>query len=408
MTEMQSLSEATEKLARTFEDFKKSNDDRLAQIEKKGSADALTSEQVDRINGEITRLEKEWKSRADDLEKKANRPSGSGAMLSQDQIEHKQKFGAFLRRGHDAGLREIEKKAVTAGSDPEGGYFVPEELEANIDRVLTKTVAMRRLATTRTIGTSRYVKPVVTSGAASGGWGGETAAPSETGTPGIAELAFVPGKLWAEPRATSDVLEDAYFDLEGWLGDEVNLIFEEKEDDAYINGSGINQPKGFLSETMIANASYAWGKIGHIVSGAAADFAAANPSDALIDTIHALKSGYRGNATWLLNDATLAKIRKFKSGQGDYLWVPGLQQGAVGVLMGYPVETSDHMPDVGAGAFPVAFGDFKRGYLIVDRRGIALLRDPYTAKPYIKFYISKRVGGGVQNFEAIKLLKIST
>ena len=143
------------------------------------------------------------------------------------------------------------------------------------------------------------------------------------------------------------------------------------------------------------------------MSGAAADFAATNPSDKLIDVVHSLKRGYRSNATWLMSDLTLAAIRKFKSGQGDYLWQPGLQQGQVGVLMGYPVVTDDNMPAVGAGNFPIAFGDFKRGYMIVERVGISILRDPFSAKPHILFDTRKRVGGGVQNFEAIKVLKIS-
>jgi HK97 family phage major capsid protein len=227
-------------------------------------------------------------------------------------------------------------------------------------------------------------------------------------TPRVVEMEFPAEKMFAEPWATNDMLEDAIVSIESWLSDEVSITFTELEATAFISGDGIKKPRGLLSYSAVANANYAWGKLGYVPSGAAANFASSNPSDALITQVHALKRKYRGNASWLMNDLTLASIRKFKDGQNNYLWQPGLQAGVADRLLGYPVEIDDNMPDVGADALPIAFGDFRRAYLIVDRRGIALIRDNVTKKGYTKFHTTKRVGGGVQNFEAVKLMKIAT
>jgi HK97 family phage major capsid protein len=420
-------------LNRAFEEFKSKNDERLAQIETKGSADVVTREAVDRINTEITNLSNALK----DVETKANRPQ-LPTDVDKDEAKARAGFNLTLKahaqrlsrplpadmnaEGYRA-YRESFVKALrydnrtldggvmaslTVGSDPDGGYLCPPEIDQTIDRIVSSMGAMRGVATVRTIGGPSYKKAVTTTAAGFGGWVGETGGPSETDAQKLSDLEFVPGKMWAEPRATTDLLEDASVDVEAWLGDEVGLIFAEKESDAFINGTGINQPRGLLSYTTVANASYAWGKLGYVASGAASDFAASNPSDALIDLVHALKRQYRGGASWIMNDATLGSIRKFKDGQGNYIWAPsGLQGGQVGILLGYPVATDDFMPDVGSNEYPVAFGDFRRGYVVVDRRGTVVIRDNLTAKPYVKFYTTRRVGGGVQNFEAIKLMKIA-
>lgn len=185
------------------------------------------------------------------------------------------------------------------------------------------------------------------------------------------------------------------------------MEFAEAEGAAFVSGTGILQPRGLLSYDTVANASYAWGSVGYVASGAAADFTTSNPADKLIDMVHALRAGYRQGASWLMNDLTAAKIRKFKAGDGNFLWQPSLQVGQPSTLLGYAAYTDDNMPDVGANAFSVAFADFRRAYLIVDRVGIRVLRDPFTNKPNVHFYTTKRVGGGIQNFEAIKLLKIA-
>lgn len=423
------------KQGKAWEEFKSTNDARLAEIEKRGAADPLTEQKLDKINAELTEIGREYKKRLDEMEKKLNRPGrGDGALpdaelksfntslisLSQKNNrpnvapfnaeqygEYKAAFTSFLRKDQRA-LSETEYKALAAGSDPDGGYLCPAEMDSAIDRVVSSQGSLRQLATVRQIGIASYKKLATTSGASAGGWGSETTAPSESGTPSLKELEFVPGLLWAEPRATVQLLEDSAQNVEAWLADEVGITFAEQESQAFITGNGINRPQGILSYTPVANASYAWGSVGFVVSGGASSFASSNPSDALVDTIHALKRQYRGGASWMMNDLTLAGIRKFKDGQGIYLWQPGLQGGQVGVLLGYPVATDDFMPDVAANAFPIAFSDFRRAYVVVDRRGTVVVRDNLTAKPYVKFWTTRRIGGGIQNFEAIKLMKIST
>jgi HK97 family phage major capsid protein len=187
----------------------------------------------------------------------------------------------------------------------------------------------------------------------------------------------------------------------------VQIVFAEQEGAAFINGDGSAKPTGFLNYTTAADASWAWGKIGYIASGADGAFASSDPSDALINLAYAPKQGYRANGTWVMNRKTEAAIRKFKDGDDNYIWQPGTAIGQPASLLGYPVAEAEDMPDIASNAYSIAFGDFARGYLIVDRVGINVLRDPFSAKPYVLFYTTKRVGGGVQNFEAIKLMKFA-
>ncbi len=219
---------------------------------------------------------------------------------------------------------------------------------------------------------------------------------------------FPTHELYANPGATQTLLDDNSVDLAEWLADEVSMEFAEQEGDAFVNGDGSEKPRGLLSYPTVANDNWSWGRLGYIASGAAGDFAASDPSDAFIDMIYGLRRGYRQNARWLMNDLTTARIRKFKDGQGNYLWQPSSQAGEPATFMGYPHEADDWMPDVAANSLPVAFGDFRCGYLIIDRTGIRVLRDPYTNKPYVHFYTTKRVGGGIQNFQAIKVMKIAS
>lgn len=399
MTEVKGLIEAQGK---AWEEFKSANDARLKAIEEKGYAPADLTETVEKINGELTKLGKQM----DEIAKKSNRPGAPGSDLTDEQAEHKQAFGKWARKGEDSGLRELERKAITVGSDPDGGYFATYEMEAGIERLLGTESAMFSIATVKTIGKASYQKRVRTSGAGHS-WVGEGEAPSDSTTPKYAVLEFVPGTISTEPQVSNDALEDLELSVESEIMDAIEQDFAEGAGEAFIVGNGLKKPRGILSYDTVANASYAWGKIGYITTGKAGGFADSNPSDALISHVHALKRGYRNGASWLMNDLTLATIRKFKDGQGNYLWQPGLKEGVPGQLLGYNVENDDNMPDIAAGAFPVAFGNFKRAYVIVRRRGIALLRDPYTAKGWVKFYTTMRIGGGVQNFEALKLMKVS-
>jgi HK97 family phage major capsid protein len=391
-------------LQKTFHDFKAENDKQLAEI-KKGVNDPLQASKVEAINAAVTEIQ----SQMSDLAIKAAAfEMGGGTKSNKDVEAHKTAFNSFFRKGVDAGLRELEVQAkLTTQSDPDGGFIVPSEMEKSIDRVLGTMSAVRSLATVRQIGAASY-KKLVNLGGATSGWVGETAARPETDTPTLKALDFPAMELYAQPAATQTMLDDASFNIEQWLADEVAIEFAEEEGAAFVSGNGVGKPRGILSYDMVANASYAWGKVGYIKTGAAADFHATLPADNLIDLIHSMKRGYRQNASFLMNDLTVSKVRKLKDAtSGEYLWQPSLQAGTPATLLGYVVETDDNMPDVGANAFPIAFGDFRRGYLVIDRMGIRVLRDPFTSKPNVLFYTTKRVGGGIQNFEAIKVLKCS-
>jgi HK97 family phage major capsid protein len=299
------------------------------------------------------------------------------------------------------------KDTVNTQTNVDGGYVVLPEIDTSISRIASKSVAMRLLANVRTIGRQSYVKNV-NLGGTTGGWASEGSSRSGgTGTPQFAQIEIFARELFAQPAATNESIEDIEFDVAAWLAEECGLTFADLEDAAFISGDGVGKPKGFLAYDAVANASYAWGKLGYIASGAASDFAATNPSDKFIDLIHALKTVYRARGTFLMNDTTLAKVRKFKDGQGNYLWQPSFQIDIPDMLLGKPLVTSDNMPDVAADALAVAFGDFKMGYQIVDRRGVKILADPYTTKGSVSFYTTKRVGGDVVNFEAIKVMKIA-
>jgi HK97 family phage major capsid protein len=312
-----------------------------------------------------------------------------------------------MRKGDGiAPFGAFEMKAMSAGSNGDGGYVVPLEIAQTIDRVLAKASPIRALATVQQIGGNTYRKPVTTVEAASG-WVGETDSRAQTNTPTIAALDFPAMELYAMPAATQTLLDDAQVDIEQWLANEVQIVFAEQEGAAFINGDGSAKPTGFLHSTIVADASWQWGKLGYIASGADGAFASSDPSDALINLAYAPKQGYRANGSWVMNRKTEAAIRKFKDGDDNYIWQPGTAIGQPASLLGYPVAEAEDMPDIASNAYSIAFGDFARGYLIVDRVGINVLRDPFSAKPYVLFYTTKRVGGGVQNFEAIKLMKFA-
>jgi HK97 family phage major capsid protein len=385
---------------RAFEAFKETNDTRLSEIEKRGG-DVVLEEKVDRINTALS----EQKSLIDELTLCAARPALGETKQQPDRTtrEHKASFDRYMRKG-DGGA--FEMKAMSAGSNGDGGYVVPLEIAQTIDRVLAKASPIRALATVQQIGGNTYRKPVTTVEAASG-WVGETDSRSQTSTPTIAALDFPAMELYAMPAATQTLLDDAQVDIEAWLANEVQIVFAEQEGAAFITGDGSAKPTGFLHYTAVADASWSWGNLGYIASGAAGAFATDDPTDALINLAYAPKQGYRANGTWVMNRKTEAAIRKFKDGDDNYIWQPGVAAGQSASLLGYTVAEAEDMPDIGANSLSIAFGDFARGYLIVDRVGINVLRDPFSAKPYVLFYTTKRVGGGVQNFEAIKLMKFA-
>lgn len=393
-------------LNKTFEAFKDEREKELAGIAAKFD-DVVQKDQVDRINAEVTEL-----TNAINEVRKAQAAlvlGGNGQPENPDVKAHAQQFNNWFRGGDrklTADMRELEIKAgLTTQSDPDGGYLVPVEMESTIDRVLGTVSAMRGLSRTMSISASSY-KKLVNQGGAASGWVGESDGRPETATPTLAEIMINLEELYANPASTQRALDDAATDVGQWLADEVVIEFAEKEGASFIKGDGKKKPKGILAYDTVLNSSYTWGKIGHVKSGAAAAFAATNPTDAFISLFYALKSGYRNNATWLMADQVQETVRKFKDGQGNYIWsAPTTEMPAT--ILGKPVETDDNMDEVGAGKLPVAFGDFKRAYMVVDGVGIRVLRDPFTSKPNVLFYTTKRVGGGVVNFEALKLMKIS-
>ena len=313
-------------------------------------------------------------------------------------------FMGYLRSGTTAGLIEVKAGLDTGPSS--GGYVVPEQTERLIERRLMAASPMREIATVRTVASGVFRKPVSTAGVEAG-WVAETAARPETDPATLALIEFPAADLYASPAATQALLDDAMVDLDDWLAAEVEDAFAAQETEAFVTGNGTNKPKGFLSYTTVADADSEWGEIGYVASGAAGAFAAEDPVDRLIDLIYAPKAQYRAGARFVMNRKTAGLIRKFKDADGNYVWSPATQPGATSSLLGYPVTEIETMPDVAADSLSIAFGDFRRGYLIVDRAGVRVLRDPFTAKPYVLFYTTKRVGGGVQNFDAIKVMKFA-
>jgi len=401
----ETVTAAFDEFMEAFEAFKDVNDRRLGEIEQKLTADVVTRDKMDRINRAVD----EQKKLLDQMLLKKARPavgSGGGRELSPEAEEHKAAFDAYVRRGDEAGLRELEAKAFSAGTGADGGYLVPPETDTEIGRRISIASPMRALSTVRTVSTAVLKKPFAASGLSTG-WVAETAGRPQTNTPQLSELSFPTMELYAMPAATQALLDDSAVDIEAWIAGEVDLVFAEQEGDAFIRGDGINRPKGFLSYTAVAEGAWTWGNLGYVATGAAGAWKTTGPSDTLVDVIYALKAGHRQNGTFMMNRKTQADVRKFKDADGNYLWRPPASAGQPASLMGFPIAEAEEMPDVGANALAVAFGDFRAGYLVVDRAGVRILRDPYSAKPYVLFYTTKRVGGGVQNFEAIKLVRFA-
>jgi HK97 family phage major capsid protein len=391
-------------MMRAFEAFKETNDQRLALTEKKAS-DVLVEEKLARINSTLDAQAR----RLDDISLKGSRPALGGerhAVRSQSAIEHKAAFDAYVRAGETDGLRALESKAMSVGSNPDGGYVVPAEIETQIGERLTAISPIRAIAGVRTISGNVYKKPFMIAGPAVG-WVGETDARPQTASPTLDSLSFPAMELYAMPAATATLLEDSAVNIDQWLAQEVEQVFAAQEGTAFVTGDGVNKPKGFLAYTTVANASWSWGNVGYIASGAAGAFAASNPSDVLVDLVYAVKAGYRQNGVFVMNRKTQSTIRKFKDTAGNYLWQPPAIAGGKASLMTFPVIEAEDMPDIAANSLSVAFGDFNRGYLVVDRAGVSVLRDPYMAKPYVLFYTTKRVGGGVQDFDAFKVMKFA-
>lgn len=396
------IRELIEQQGKAFEEFKKSNDERLAALEKDEARSEL-EEKTDRINDELGRLS----AAVDELAKKANRPGAPGAEGDEAlQAEHKSAWIKWVRKGDDAGLADIERKAMNVGTPADGGYAVPIQQDRDIMRLLTDLSPMRQVCRVMTVGTEDYRKLVNLGGTASG-WVGETDARPATAGPTLAQLKPSFGELYANPEVTQKALDDIFFNVEGELSQDISESFAVLEGKAFLSGTGTNQPVGLLTAKTSAEAdsARAFGTVQHIATGVADSFPAKDPADILIDLIYSMKAGYRTGAQFMVNSMTLATMRKWKDGDGNYIWQPAMQNGQPGSIFGYGYVTNEDMPSAGAGAIPVVFANFQQAYTIFDRMGIRSLRDPYTNKPFVGFYTTKRVGSMIANTQAVKFLK---
>ncbi|MGN3974437.1 phage major capsid protein [Tsuneonella sp. SYSU-LHT278] len=340
----------------------------------------------------------EVKSRLDRVGRAAQRPA-IGSETANPEV--KGFVDGYLRTG-----RTTELKSLTTAIPSDGGYAVPREIDAMIVRELVEISPIRSIAQVVQTGSSGYRKLVSTGGTASG-WVSETTGRPETDTPTFAEIAPPSGELYANPAASQAMLDDAAFDLESWLASEIAMEFARAEGAAFVGGSGIDMPQGFLTApvSVIGDGARPFGTLQYVGTGDAAGFGAA-PESKLIDLVHTMKAGHRQGASWVMNSATLSEVRKLKTADGAFLWQPGLVEGQPDRLLGYPVVEAEDMPDIATGAFPIAFGNFRAGYLITERSATSILRDPFTHKPFVHFYACRRIGGQVLDSAAIKLLRI--
>jgi len=409
-----------------FEEFKKTNDERLAQIEAKGAADPVTEEKLAKIEADLSK----WQERLDayelsqkrqsrivtdndgnsvDLDKKAlhwaqgiakKRGTNVQEFTAENLDEYKKAFEAYIRND-ERKMGADEFKALSVGSDPDGGYTVHPDMSGRVVQKVFESSPMRAFASIQTISTDA-LEGVYDLDEAASGWVGETDARPETDTPQIGVWRIPVHELYANPSATQKILDDSEINMEQWLAGKVGEKFARDESTAFTTGNGVAKPRGFLT---YPDGSTLPGTIEQFQTGVNGDFAAAPAGgDVLIDMIYGLKMPYRNNGTWFMNRATTGKTRKLKDSDGAYLWQPGIQAGQPATLLGYPVASFEDMPDPATGSLSIAFGDMRETYQIVDRIGLRTLRDPYSNKPFVQFYTTKRVGGDVVNFEALKLL----
>jgi HK97 family phage major capsid protein len=361
---------------------------------------AADEDRVAAVRAELGQLKTELKQELVQLARRAGQPILAAAG------ETRTAFGdRYLRKGLDDGF---ETKRLSVGVGAEGGVAVPIEVDQRIEQTLATVSPIRRLADVVRVGTANYRKLVAVGGFASG-WVAESAGRPETATPSFSEIAPPMGEIYANPAATQPMLDDAMFDVEGWLAGEIATEFARAEGVAFVSGTGTGQPKGFLTYPVAATADAArpFGTLQYLPSGAAGAFVGTNPADRLIDMVHALRAPYRQGAAWVMNSNTIAVIRKFKDTTGDFIWRQGLQAGEASTLLGYPVVEVDAMPDIAANSLSIGFGQFRSAYVIAERGETAVLRNPYSNKPFVHFYATRRVGGALVNSEALKLMRFS-
>ncbi len=397
---IQEITEQVSTLGNAWEQFKHVNDARLNELERKGYADPLYSAHLERINNALD----QQKSRLDKIETVHARPGRDMANLGyrgEYPSEYKAAFNNYLRKGMESGLEQLQLKALSVGTDTAGGYLVPNELSDLIIRIVNESSPMRALATVETISSDSLdlIEDTVDMDAA---WGDETTdrTTTDTNTSTIGRNTIDTYEMYAQPKATQKLIDDASIDIERWIAEKVADKMARLEATAFIGGNGTSQPKGILSYT----AGTSWGQIQQVGSGSAGVVTA----DSVIQLYYALKDEYARHATFLMHRTTAQAVRLLKEATtNQYLWQPGLAAGTPDSLLGAPVALAADMQTPANNSLSIAVADFKRAYLIVDRIGIRTLRDPFTAKPFVKFYTTKRVGGEVVNTDAIKILKLA-
>jgi HK97 family phage major capsid protein len=385
VSDLSEIKELVEAQGEAWTQFKHKNDNRLSSLE--------------RDVGEIL--------------KSRNRPSiySSDRDIEEPSAEHKAAWNRYLRKGtNTAELAAFEQKGMSEGSDPEGGYLAPAFMSSKIVKKIWDLSPIRQLARIQPVDSGNALEEIVDQDEAAAEWVGETQARNETTAPEVKLHRIECFEMHASPRATQRLIDDVTINLEQWLTDKVADKFARAEGDAFINGDGVSKPRGFTTYTTSSSgdSTRSWGEVQYIPSGASGDFASSNPADALIAMTEELRVPYRKNAVWVMSRAALKKVRQFKEATTNaYLLQPNIQQGMPPLLLGHQVFVDDNMPALAANSYSVAFGDFREAYCIADRTGIRMLRDPYTAKPHVVFYTTRRVGGGLSNSEALKLMKMA-
>lgn len=431
-----------------FDAWKKTHEEQLEELKKKGANDPVLIDRFDKIEKALdaavegkaeieAALDAERKER-EDLEARINREgikAGSedeakreielkdfnlvlGSLAAQrkrsfEPLDHagldgyKNAYDHLLRNGKDD-LEPEEVKALSVGSDPDGGYFVPPDMSGRIVRQVYESSPMRQLASVQIISTDK-LQGIEDRDEAGAGYAGETSQGSDTTTPQIGEWEIPVYWIDTEPKATQQLLDDAAVDIEAWLSGKVSDKFARFEEAEFVAGS-TGKIRGLTSYDTAADSGsgVTWGSIGYAVTGSSGAFPSSNPGDVIHTLVGLLKNEYLTNARFMTSRAVITLIRKFKTGTGEYLWQPSFVAGQPEMLVGYPIARAEDMPAVASDSMSLCFGDFMRTYQIVDRMGIRVLRDPFTGKPYIKFYTTKRTGGGVVNYESVKFLKFGT
>jgi HK97 family phage major capsid protein len=424
---IKSVADALDKIATTFDEYKKVNDQRLEEI-KKGNGTADLDAKLARMDQHIEAIT-DAKSRLEKMETKLARPgqmADGKKSESAEAVEYREAFLDWVRAPHDqerqqrataaqktletrqsADNRERRSTQTVTSTAAAGGYALPEQIERAISRLSIDISPIREISTVRQCGTPDYKELIDVNGAGFE-WIGETDTRNQTNTPDLAEVAPTFGMASAKPQASEESLDDLFFDVESWLIESAAETIAGGEGAAFVAGNGTKKPTGFLggpAPLATVDSARAFGTLQYIASGGAA--ALPTTLDPFYDMVYSLRARYRNNARWVTSKLVLAAMRKYKDSTGQYLWQAAVSAGQPATFMGYGITEAEDMPVVAANAFPLAFGDFKEGYLIADRVGMRITRDEITTPGFVKFYVRKRVGGKLRNTQAIKLLKVA-